>query len=307
MNIATVLSPAADVRYLEFAGAGVETRYLPMMLARPIMDMMVRSVRKRRTEGSTLAVNHVLFDGWGKFCAMIRKGAASWQALNIIYNYDGQGSLLDRLWIGHMRNAQAVRNRKRIITQVIHEMAASAAKRGKIFRLLSLASGSAQPAIEGLSDVSTPVEMLLIDFDRSAGPYAMKIAKKYGLENAVNFKPGNLFKFDRKVLLNGFDPDTIEIAGFFDYLRDEEAVLLLRRIYEVLPSGGHLITCHIHDNVERPFMTDVIEWGRDDGKQRPMLYRTREELVRLVQAGGFNSMTVITEPHQIHSVVVARR
>lgn len=289
-------------------GIGYEANEVPSWFIEPLMRLMVNQVRLRRMNGSAGGINHTLFDGLGKLCREIKEGAASWKALDIIYNYRDNGSIIDRFWIRRMKNAQAVRNRKRdIVTQLREFCRATIDRKGSV-KILSLASGSAQAvfeALEGFSD--RDVEALLIDFDKAAGPYARELARRYGFQDRVTFKQGNLLKFDRPVMIGEFRPDVIEMAGLLDYLQDEEAVTLMRRIHGVLPKGGRFITCHIHDNPERDFMTEVIEWGRDDGKQRPMLYRTRNQLLSLIREAGFNVITLFVEPHRIHSVAVAEK
>ncbi|MFA7310173.1 MAG: class I SAM-dependent methyltransferase family protein [Candidatus Paceibacterota bacterium] len=279
----------------------------PMRFASPLMRYMVNSVRQRRGSSGELQTNHLLFDGLGPLCRKIKEGAASWQALDIIYNYRGEGSLVDKLWIGYMRNAQAVRNRKRIISAELRELAIETAMRNGSVKVLSLASGSAQAVFEALANFPYPIEIMLIDFDRDAGPYAKCLAQVHGLSDVATFKTGNVMKFDRKVLLGEFQPDIIEMAGLLDYLREDEAIAIIGRVHALLPPDGAFITCHIHDNPEREFMSEIIDWGREGTRQRPMLYRSHHELVELVRKGGFDKLVIYTERHAIHSVAIARK
>lgn len=305
-----VTASRVDIRGGLYSTDGVpfEYRVVPSLLAMPLMRLMVSQVQYWRSAKQIEGVNHPLFDGLGGLCRKIKEGAASWRALDIIYNYQQQGSFIDRFWIRHMRNAQAVRNRKRIIVEQLRKLCTDAiARKGKV-RILSLASGSAQAVFEALDGFpKEAVEILLIDFDKAAGPYTLQEAKRYGLEERVRFKQGNLLKFSRPIMMGNFTPDVIEMAGLLDYLRDEEAIQLMRRIHSVLPESAHFVTCHIHDNLERDFMTEVIEWGRDDGKQRPMLYRSQREFIELLEAAGFQAITLFAEPHHIHSVAVAEK
>jgi hypothetical protein len=313
MTLATIernthVARRVDVREHFAIGNQYENRVLLPGLAKPLMQFMVKQVERRRQSNAAKSINHFLFDGLGGLCRKIKEGAASWEALRIIYNYEDQGSFVDRFWIRHMRNAQAVRNRKRIIVSELHDQCVDVIARKGTVKIISLASGSAQAVFEALKGLPPEsIEVLLIDFDPAAGPYALEMARQCGLESRVNFKQGNLLKFDRAIMIGNFKPDIIEMAGLLDYLGDDKAVKLMQKIYAVLPEGGQFVTCHIHDNTERDFMTQVIEWGRDDGKQQPMLYRTRQELVELVREAGFTMMTVFVEPHHIHSVVVAKK
>ncbi|HVU75902.1 MAG TPA: class I SAM-dependent methyltransferase family protein, partial [Candidatus Paceibacterota bacterium] len=194
----------------------------------------------------------------------------------------------------------------RIIVSELRLRALDVAKRKGMVKVLSLASGSAQAVFEALAHFPYPVEILLVDADKKAGPYASSLARKHGLDQSVRFKAGNLLKFDRAVIIGDFRPDIVEMAGLLDYLRDDKAIDVIRRIRALLEDGGTFITCHIHDNPERSFMCEIIDWGREGRKEPPMLYRTRQELAQLIVRGGFMSPSILTEAHHIHSVAIAR-
>ena len=91
----------------------------------------------------------------------IRNGSAGWQALHIIYNWYGHFGFrpemardpLAGFWI-KMRNAQAVRNRLRIIVQELQGMIRRVSETEDEIRIFSIASGSAQSlfmAVQGFA------------------------------------------------------------------------------------------------------------------------------------------------------------
>ena len=276
------------------------------VLALPLMWVLVRWVKFKRRYGLINEVNTILYDGLGKSCRAIKEGAASWKALEVIYNYKfGKklSTIVDDFWIG-MRNAQAVRNRLKILKHELWATANEIAKHNKEVRILSLAAGSAEGVFQVASRLKQsgyPFSIVLIDVDKDAIEFVLKEAQRLGLSENVHAEVGNVLSFQKQI--GNFRPNVIEMAGLLDYLNDGIAKMLIRQIQKILPEGGYFLTCHIHKNAEREFLTEVIGWGKDP----VMLYRTRQELEDVVREGNFNTMTIITEPHSIHSVVIAQK
>ncbi len=102
-------------------------------------------------------------------------------------------------------------------------------------------------------------------------------------------------------LIGDFKADIVEMMGLLDYLRESLAHPLIRKIRLHLAEGGYFFCCHIHPNSERYFLKYVVNW--DSG----MLYRTRDEFADVLHQGGFLTPALLTEPHGIHSVSVARK
>lgn len=294
------------------SGQTFEYDRLGYLITLPLMWLLSRWVNIKRKflkllGASELKTNSLWYDGLGKKCRRIKEGAASWRALDIIYHfpdYQEKQGAIDTFWI-NMRNAQAVRNRFKIIQEEIFNAiveCAGSKKPTESIRILSLASGSAQGVLNAVSEYmlnGLRVEILLIDIDGMAGEYVKREAQKLSVPN-VEFIQGDIFKFES--YLADFKPDIIEMLGFLDYLKDPLAIRLIRRIKKKLKVNGFFFTCHIHNNSERDFLYNVVNWGRDPH----MLYRSAEKLDELVEMGGFSDRFVITEPHGIHSILRAR-
>lgn len=240
----------------------------------------------------------------------VRDGAARWLALDAVYNFTkGEGCswiacAIDDYWM-HIRNAQAVRNRLKIVKQEIEIAILDVVKtkaRNEPVRLLSLAAGSGQGVIEvvaKLHHAGIRCEVLLVDQDHSALAHARKLAWKHGISDMVATRESNAVLFYRNLRKWGFKPDIIEMCGLMDYLEDELAITVIKMIHRCLPPRGFFLTCHIHPNKESYFLWHVVNWG--------MLYREQQELRNLLVKGGFILPILYTEPHRIHSVAVARK
>ena len=250
------------------------------------------------------------FDDESQVLAKIKAGATSWRAMEIIYKYvGGEGDTVADFWV-NMRNAQAVRNRKKMLETLLEQEIQTLHRQGKgtaenPIRVLSLACGSAQAVLEVIgrfTEQQIVVELLLIDWDDDAAPLIEHYASKCGVTNRVSFEPEHVFKFQHKLQQKGFVPDIVEMAGLIDYFEANTIVKLASKIRDVLPENGTLLTCHIHDNAEKDFLTYVIYWGVEP----VMFYRSREELDNLITQAGFKTQC-FTEPHKIHTICVGHK
>lgn len=251
--------------------------------------------------GKQPRTNALLFDGLGSGCRAIRLGAATWRALDVIYNFTpravyGVGDVVDNFWIG-MMNAQAVRNRLKLAKQEVAEAIRAFASAHSEVRILSLAAGSAQGVIEVLADFKHEgifVRTLLVDIDPSALEYATRFAQGYEVADRVEIRTASAAFVSR--LASSFQPHIIEMMGLLDYVEQHKAPKFLEKIRRALPEGGIFLTCNIHANREQKFLKQVIDWD--------MVYRTPGELASLLEQTGFKKVRLVTETHGIHSIAV---
>jgi len=270
-----------------------------------------------QTEPST---NSFFVDGVSPASRAVKDGAATWKALDVVYNYragvrPGFSGVIDDFWVGGIRNAQAVRNRFIIVKQevlaAVLEHAGPDGTRPVV--IASLASGSAQAVLEAVGVATkqgcTNITVHLFDWDRGAFALARRIAAQYGVEGSLHCRPANLKRMMRLLpRVEELKPNIIEMCGFLDYLTDDEAESLLTQLRKKLQRGGTFITCHIHPNAEQWFLREVVNWGRSPW----MHYRSRAQLLHLLVAAEFaaesmEATRLFTEPHQIHTVAVCTR
>ena len=204
-----------------------------------------------------------------------------------------------------MLNAQAVRNRLRIIVSELKKAIQVSPESDDEVRILSIASGSAQSlfmAVKALEKegFSKKVRLLLLDLDQTALDHSLMLAKRFHFPRSrIISVTGSTASVEETINVNGFRPHIVEMAGFLDYRPDKKAVELMSRIHCLLPTEGRFITCHIHPNLERHFLRWVLCW--------PMVYRTKDNFLRLIQESAGWSIRRITEPHGIHTVAVCTK
>lgn len=237
------------------------------------------------------------FDEQSETLAHIKKYAASWRALEVIYNYEERpGDPWANLWVSNMANAQAVRNRLLLEKAMLEFYLRKFWQRP--IRALSIASGAAQGLLESVANLEKEgytFELQLLDADEGAGPVAYQRRDALGVQSPVVFQQANAFKLSKYV---HSPAHLVEMMGLLDYLDDKVAEKLLIRIREMMDPAGLLMVCHIHDNPEVEFMRKVIDWGNNP----LMLYRDKLHVEKLLSAAGYEIERADTEPHGIHTV-----
>ena len=294
-------------------GFGWEFNPQPYAAKQAIIDSMAEEAMLQMQKcGDGTMFTMPSFDADSKVLSDIKAGATSWRALEIIYNFDPEGTddQLAHFWIG-MRNAQAVRNRSRMAKVLLKDCLmrrateTSKGTRANPLQMLSLACGSAQVVIEALAELRDNhdlyTQVMLIDYDPEAEDYIKRYAHEMGLDTSVHFVCANVMQFLGRV--GGKEFDVVEMMGFLDYLEHKYAVWLSKKIHDALEPGGLYLTCHIHPNPEQDFLRYVINWGN-----KPyMFYRSTDELSDIVVKGGFPRHQIYTEPHKIHSIAIGRK
>ena len=248
--------------------------------------------------------NTLFFDGLGKECRKVKDYAASWRAMEIIYNHNfpkkltSVGGILDEFY-WHGLNCQALRNRYKLVR---HELRNAISKFSgqKEVRILSLACGSAQAVIEVIAEFKskgTTIKAILVDVDQDALIAAKEWARQYGVSDQIETREANLS--GEANVFGDFKPHIVEMLGFLDYVNKDEAIRFVSDIHEFLDKNGVLVTCNINPNPEQYFIKWVINWS--------MVYRQPDDLMDIAVKSGFNNPRIVFEPLKIHSLLIAEK
>jgi len=286
--------------------ATFEKRRWPYYLTMPIswlltIYVIVKKAVCKLCRISGPSINTFWFDGLGPSNRRIKEGAASWKALDIIYNHRFGASplnVVDDFWIG-MINAQAVRNRYKLVKQEIRRAILRFSNHQEV-RLVSLACGSAQAVIEIMAEFKAKgilVRTILVDIDQDALDYANRLAKQNGVAGQITTMKTSVSQIVR--IARDFKPQVIEMLGLLDYIPQDKAIRLAGKIHESLERKGIFLTCNIAPNLEMHFLTWVINW--------PMIYRKPTQLAEIAHEAGFSDLRLIYEPLKVHGLVVAQK
>jgi len=238
----------------------------------------------------------------------IRKGAASWRALDILYNYfskyqgpDGFKSKESDFWIGGTYNSQAIRNRLKLTKDEIKKAIRRFVNEPEV-RIFSIASGSAQAVVESLQELgqeaSVNFKVVLLDVDQTAIDASRILVGKAGMLDKFVFVKASTRLVEE--IMAKFKPHIVEMVGFLDYRPRDKAILLVSRIRRLLCQGGVFLTCNIRNNPERPLVDYCLMW--------PMIYRNPHKFAEIMIEAGFGprSVRIVYEPFKIHGLAICQ-
>lgn len=286
---------------------GYEKTTWTYFLMMPIIYLLTFWVAiKKKILGPNLKTNTFWVDGISPIWREIKEKAATWRALDIVYNHrfgkrkNFEGKITD-FWL-NILNAQAVRNRLKLIKQKLKEKIERISQTESEIRLLSIASGSAQGVIEIMAEFKQkkcPIKAIFLDLDSTAIEHSKELAQKAGIVEQITFinKGANVLE----EAVKGFRPHIVELVGFLEYRPEEKAIKLIEKIYRLLLPGGVLLVSNICNNLEKPFLYYVINW--------PMIYRSTQELAEILIKGGFDAKNckIICEPLKIHNLAICQK
>ncbi len=192
--------------------------------------------------------------------------------------------------------AQAVRNRRKLITQTFRKAQANHASNGKRMKILSVASG---PACELKDILVSPEEcekyhFTLLDQDQSALDEAASLIAKLEKELNTTIHVTYLNESVRTMLKGSYlvekwgQFDFIYSMGLFDYLTPPVAVGILGKLCQLLDKDGDLLIGNFHiSNPSRCYMEYWLDWV--------LYYRNEEEFLRLMPDKTAGQATVLFE------------
>lgn len=286
-------------------GGMYEARRWPYWLSLPLMWSLTVWVGVKKTVArlfkTKIQTNTLWFDGLSQSCRKIKEGAGTCRALDIIYNYEfGTDGIVGDFWIG-MMNAQAVRNRLKLVSRELLQAVRGFKERGEV-RLISIAAGSAQAVLETMEQARAEgitTKAIVLDLDPVAIEYSRRIARQKGLTENLVFVNKGINKLEK--VCGDFHPHIVEMVGFMDYRPYRKAVKLVERIRNLLEPAGVFLACNIRWNPEAPFLWFVIDW--------PLIYRRPKTLAKIIVKGGFapHNTKIIYEPHKVHGVVITKK
>jgi hypothetical protein len=248
-------------------------------------------------------INSFFFDGLGLASRKVKEYAASWKAMDIIYNHSFpkkitiRGLVDEFYW--HGLNCQGLRNRYKLVKCELRKVIPNFFDQKEI-KLVSLACGASQAIIEIIAEYKAKniiIKAVLMDIDQTALDAAKEFAIQSGVLDQIKTHKINLSKEDN--ILIDFKPQIIEMMGFLDYNAQDKAILFVKKLYKSLDKNGVLITCNINFNIERHFIKWVINW--------PMVYRKAEDLIDIAKCSGFKKYKIIYEPLKIHGILIAKK
>jgi len=233
------------------------------------------------------------------------------EMMRLIYQNDYQGdTTLGRLlhkYAVAKRGAQAVRNRRGWIAQMIHRQASERGPGAPLLRVLSVACG---PALEVKDVLSTAqdcrgLHFSLFDQDQQAlleaGSLVAEIEARLGVELSVDFIKESVrtMLVTRALQERWGQFHFIYSMGLFDYLTAPVAAAVLRKLFQLLEPGGELVIGNFSmDNPDRVFMEYWLDWK--------IIHRSEQDLLHLA-VGIDAECSVEADPTGIQMLLHVRK
>ena len=193
------------------------------------------------------------------------------------------GIYLDR-WIRSLPTFLALKNRGRIITATIKDLAENWSAENSM-PITSIASGSASEILDLYFQTSPPnVHATCIDFNHQDLSAAANIAHKWGFRDNLTFIQDNLFLLAEGYSQIDIPPQQmIYSVSMANYLRDREMIRILDWIYDRLLPNGTVILGNFHAaNPDRVLLEHILEWHS--------IYRSAEDIEKLFSHSKFRSL-----------------
>jgi hypothetical protein len=189
-------------------------------------------------------------------------------------------------------DAIAIRSRASVMAQLIADLHLDSSNNSRNttpLRWMSVACGTALPAMKAAVNATIRPELLLVDYDRSALDLTRKLAELIGFQGQIETKRINIFNYDAMTALGehladtGRSPQLIDLMGIFEYTGTNlgvDPIRFLESIWGTLAPGGSIILGQMLTTRPLPdFTMGAVQW--------PFIeMRTLDEMLAVTTAAG---------------------
>jgi CRP-like cAMP-binding protein/SAM-dependent methyltransferase len=234
--------------------------------------------------------------------------AGDYQMMELIYRQkpDGDGKL-GRLidgWLLEQVPAQAVRNRRRLLRDLLDRLCRDKAKGDHCTRIMNLACGSCRELFDLLvqCDYSAQIEALCVDIDADALQFANQHVNTHSHQASVRFMHENVIKWALGRTRQDLPAqDIIYSSGLCDYLDRRLMAKLIERCYDLLlPGGAFIVGNFTTTNPDRLFMDNIMYWR--------LIHRDEKDVLDLFASTPFGgNVEVKTEAHGVNLFAIAKK
>lgn len=219
------------------------------------------------------------------------------EALDVVSGRNGTTAEADdtaKLWLTACTDAQAIRNRGTVMAELVNGYVNEAAEKGDInktqaLKWMSVACGTALPAMKAALKSGIDPEMLLVDIDENALKSTEALGEKIGYKGTLEQHMTNIFSPEDMAELrtylgdNGGRPRIIDLMGIFEYTGEHTGIdpaTFLRSNYDMLHPGGRLILGQMRDDRPNPdFTMGVVGWPF-------IVMRSPSEVMQVIKDAG---------------------
>lgn len=214
---------------------------------------------------------------------------------NITHITDNAGNIhpIDetaRVWLTACTDAMAIRSRGSVMAQLVKEFVVEHPELREDMRWMSVACGTALPAMKAAVRAGLDPELVLLDIDKKAMQATKDLAPEVGFTGDITqirkniFDPEAMARLRDKLMEDGDKrPHLMDLMGIFEYTGDELGVdpsEFLRSNFDLLHPGGRLVFGQMRADRPVPdFTMGVVQWPY-------VSMRTPVELMSIIQKAG---------------------
>ena len=209
---------------------------------------------------------------------------------NVICEFDPMA----RLWLSANTDARAIRNRGTIMADIVKSYILDGGVDANQLKWMSVACGTALPAMKAAVHAGITPELTLVDFDHDSMNATEDLAMEIGFMGEITKHRINIFDAGQMAKLrtflgdNGDRPRIIDLMGIFEYTGNDLGVdpaSFLRSNYDMLHPGGKLIFGQMRADRPRPdFTMGVVRWPY-------VAMRSPAEVMKIIQQAGIDTKT----------------
>lgn len=274
-------------------GRGMPAEYIPLMWGYVFKELFPYFMRSRLAERAYYKP----------------KGfAGDFKMMEQIYRMtpDGDGKL-GRLidgWLLKQVPPQAVRNRRRLLCNLLDRLCRERLNGGRPLNIMNLACGPSRELFDLLANCSYSryINALCIDIDPEALQYADQHVNTIPHQASVRFMHENVIKWSLGRAKHDIGlQDIIYSSGLCDYLDGRLMTSLIERCHSQLATGGALIVGNFTPaNPDRQFMDNIMYWRlihRDENEMRQLFAGTSfgDQVELVAEEEGVNLFAVATK------------
>lgn len=226
------------------------------------------------------------------------RAPGAWPAMEIIYDNASPVSYLDRLALRSNPLTIATRNRKRYVVSELTNWIRSASAHGPV-TILGVGAGPGrhvQEAIVRSNVAASQIRAILVDRDPSAFELGKRLAREYGIDDAVQFVQGDAR--DIQHILPGTRFNIVKLIGLIEYLDDRDTYELFSAVRKVMLPQGRLLTHGIADPLSMARFFERVFGLRH-------YRRSGNEVEALLRRAGFESIEQTSLPLNVFPMMSA--
>lgn len=178
-------------------------------------------------------------------------------------------------WLSLCIDAVAIRSRATVMASAVKEFIENNQFRNSSqtsnLRWMSIACGTALPAMKAAQSSGIQPELFLVDLDKNALKTTEQLAETIGFDGLLKQKDNiNIFlanemaQLRSELMQNGGRPLLIDLLGIFEYTGNNigvDPIKFLRSNYDMLQPGGRLIFGQMRSDRPVPdFTMGVVSW-----------------------------------------------